>query len=139
MAVGPSIMREVPTSPGIAEAGDETARKVPSTKRSTVKGEAREKIIAALTLHHEYQTGGCLNWEAVGVRELARKADVSPDRASHFFKEHFGDHAKYQAACKTDSGNTSLLAVLKNLNDDYSTAYLFGRKPPGEDELGDEE
>ena len=44
-------------------------------KRSTRRGEAAIKLIAALTKHHKYAKGSCLNLEPVGNNELARQAD----------------------------------------------------------------
>ncbi len=43
----------------------------PKPKRSTERGEGREKCIAALTQRHDYQSGSCLNTEAIGSNELA--------------------------------------------------------------------
>src|SRR5262249_14849373 len=45
-------------------------------KRSTEPGEAREKLIAALTKHHKYAEASCLNQEPIGNNQLARLADV---------------------------------------------------------------
>jgi hypothetical protein len=42
-----------------------------------VRGEAEAKLIAALTKHHQYADGSCLNLEPVGNNELARIAEVS--------------------------------------------------------------
>jgi hypothetical protein len=58
---------------------------VSKTKRSTERGEARMKLIAALTKHHKYADGGCLNLEPVGNNDLARMAKVAPSSASQFF------------------------------------------------------
>jgi hypothetical protein len=72
-------------------------------KRSTKRGDARAKIIAGLTAHHEYQEGGCGNLAAIGVRELAGEIGVSPDSVTRFFKKEFGEergHTGYQAACR---------------------------------------
>jgi len=104
-------------------------------KRSTVPGEAREKIIAALTKHHEYADGGCLNPEPIGNNELARQVDVSVSTASKFFKEEFEGHTKYRALC---GDATRLVAALKLLNQEFSPHLLFGSKPPGEDNREDE-
>src|SRR5262249_18814112 len=38
-------------------------------KRSTERGEGRAKLIAALTKHHQYADGGCLNLEPIGNNE----------------------------------------------------------------------
>src|SRR5262245_10829995 len=68
-----------------------------SQKRSTERGEGRRKLIAALTNHHQYAKGSCLNQEPVGNNELARLADVEESTASDFFKREFNGHAEYKA------------------------------------------
>jgi len=103
---------------------------VVKAKRSTARGEGRDKILAALNLHHQYAAGSCLNFEPIGVRRLAREAQVSKDCASQFFKKDFGNHAKYKAACRRDAAR--ILAWLKLLNNDYSPHPLFASTPPGE-------
>jgi len=112
-----------------------------ASKRSTVKGEARAKIIAALTEHHKYQDGGCPNLEPIGVRELARKADVAGSSVTDFFNSEFnngdkGGHKKYIRVCQKPS---DLAASLKLLNGEISPHHLFGRNPPGEGARDDED
>ncbi|MEZ6141069.1 MAG: hypothetical protein R3B84_10905 [Zavarzinella sp.] len=46
-------------------------------------------LLAALTLHHEYSEGGCMNHEPIGCRKLAELAGVSAGSATAFFKKHF--------------------------------------------------
>jgi hypothetical protein len=105
-----------------------TKRRATHPKRSTERGEGRKKIIAAVTLHHQYRDGGCGDTAPISVRSLATKADVSPDTASAFFKKEFGDHAKYRAACRRNPA--SVATWLKLLNADYSPHPLFGSIPP---------
>lgn len=116
------------------------AKPVDKQKKSTTKGDARNKIIAALTLHHKYQDGSCLYQEPIGVRELAHQADVSPYSAHVFFNSQFGEgdgkkkknkngHKRYINMCKD---RDSLIASLKLLNGDYSPSCLYGSTPPGE-------
>jgi hypothetical protein len=100
-------------------------------KRSTERGEGRIKLIAALTMHHQYGAGGCLNREPVGNNELARLAEVSESTASAFFHKQFGGHTQYRAMC---AEATRLVAALKLLNQEFSPHHLFGAKPPGEGE-----
>lgn len=104
-------------------------------KRSTERGEARSKIIAALTAHHQYDNGSCLNTEPIENNQLARNAKVSKSRVSEFFKEKFEGHAKYKVICQDV---TSLVAALKLLNDEFPPHLLFGRNPPGEGVPDDE-
>ncbi len=100
-------------------------------KQSTGKGEGRTKLIAALTKHHQYANGGCLNLEPIGNNELARMADVSISTASEFFTKEFKGYTKYRASCGNASG---LVAAIKLLNQEFSPHYLFGTKPPSENE-----
>jgi hypothetical protein len=103
-------------------------------KRSTERGEGRSKLIAALTMHHRYADGGCLNLAPIGNNDLARLAGVSPSTASAFFNEEFQGHAKYKALCP-DSAR--LVAALKLLNNEYSPHDLYGRRPADEDDRDD--
>lgn len=111
--------------------GLEKARK----KRSTERGEGRTKLIAALTRHHQYANGGCLNLEPIGNNELARKAHVAKRTASRFFAKEFEGHRKYQNAC-TDAA--TLITAMKMLNDEFAPHILYGTKPPDK-KIGDDE
>ena len=71
----------------------------PRAKRSTERGEGRAKLIAALTKHHKYADGSCLNLDPIGNNELARLAGVSESTASAFFNKEFDGHTKYRAVC----------------------------------------
>ena len=104
-------------------------------KRSTEKGEGRVKLIAALTKHHKYADGSCLNLEPIGNNELARLAGVSESTASAFFKKEFKGHIKYRVAC---GDTTRLVTALKLLNQEFSPHLLFGKKPPNEDDRDEE-
>ena len=115
-------------------ASDTSTPKKP--KRSTERGEGRTKLIAALTKHHQYADGGCLNLEPIGNNELARQAEVDRATASAFFRKQFKGHGKYKAAC-TDSGR--LVTALKLLNGEFAPHLLYGAKPPNEDDRAEEE
>ena len=95
----------------------------PAPKRSTERGEGRAKLIAALTKHHQYADGGCLNLEPIGNNQLAKAAGVSPSTASTFFNDKFQGHTKYKAHCR-DAGK--LVAALKLLNDEFAPYHLLG-------------
>ena len=110
-------------------------RPATKAKRSTERGEGRVKLIAALTKHHKYADGSCLNQEPIGNNELARLAGVDGSTASAFFKREFQGLAKYKVAC-TNTGK--LVAMLKLLNGEYSPYLLYGDKPPDEDGREDE-
>jgi hypothetical protein len=92
-------------------------------KRSTERGEGRAKLIAALTKHHQYADGGCLNLNPIGNNELAKAAGVSASTASAFFNDKFQGHTKYKALCR-DAGK--LTAALKLLNDEFAPYHLLG-------------
>jgi hypothetical protein len=98
-------------------------------KRSTEPGEARAKIIAGLTEHHQYADGSCMNTEPIGVNELARTVQVSPASVSTFFKDKFQGHDKYRGLCLDV---TRLVGSLKLLRGEYSPHHLYGSTPPGE-------
>ena len=99
----------------------------PKRKRSTERGEGRDKLIAALTKHHQYAKGSCLNREPIGNNELARLAAVEESTASAFFKRGFGGHRNYRALCHR--GASGLIAALKLLNDEFTPQILLGRLP----------
>jgi hypothetical protein len=98
-------------------------------KRSTERGEARNKIIGGLTEHHQYSRGSCLNMESISVSELARKADVSKSTVSQFFQKDFKGHARYRALCRDVS---RLVGALKLLRGEFAPRDLYGKTPPGE-------
>jgi hypothetical protein len=96
-------------------------------KRSSIKGEGRLKLIAALTKHHRYAEGGCLNMEPIGNNALARLADVAKRTASAFFSQKFHGHTKYRALC---ADKHLLVAALKALNGEFQPhEFLDARKP----------
>jgi hypothetical protein len=98
------------------------------SKRSTTRGEARAKIIGALTAHHNYADGGCLNQDPISVTKLAGTSQAGKASASRFFAAIFGGHAKYRNVyCKNKH---LLLTALKKLNGDYAVDELFGGTPP---------
>ncbi|MFH1998899.1 MAG: hypothetical protein ABIK28_04415 [Planctomycetota bacterium] len=106
------------------------------TKRSTEKDEARIKIISALTAHHNYKKDSCLNFEPIGVNELARKAEVSSSSVSIFFKKEFHGRDNYRRAC---GNNQSLISALKILNQEFSPFILYGSTPTGGNSRDEEE
>jgi hypothetical protein len=103
-------------------------------KRSTERGEARSKLIAALTKHHRYADGSCLNQDPIRNIELAKLAGVSPSTASTFFKNEFEKHTKYKELCR-DVG--LLVAALKLLNNEFAPHNLYGGRPADEGDEGD--
>jgi hypothetical protein len=98
--------------------------KTTGQKRSTERGEGQRKLTAALTKHHRYSDGGCLNMAPIGNNALARLAEVDQATASAFFKQHFDGHSKYRQTC-ADKG--LLIASLKLLNGEFSPHHLMGR------------
>jgi hypothetical protein len=134
LAASNTAMRNMLVDLGIKHAGGAAPGSIPTEtaltvtpeaapKRSTERGEGRAKVIAALTKHHRYADGGCLNQEPIGNNELAKAADVSPSTASAFFNYKFHGHAKYKTLCR-DAGK--LAAALKLLNDEFAPYHLLG-------------
>jgi hypothetical protein len=103
------------------------------SKRSTARGDARAKIISALTEHHRYASGGVLNLEPIGVNELVRRlrngrnSGVGIASVSRFFTKEFNGHARYCGLYCGDSRR--LTAALKNLNGEYTVDHLLGGEP----------
>jgi hypothetical protein len=120
---------ELPQRPANAHA-TETEGPSPAKKASTERGEARSKIIAALTEHHRYADGSSLNQQPIGVNELSANHSVSKSSVSRFFKKEFGSHSKYRNVYCTDTRR--LVAGLKKLNGEYTVDRLFGDTVPGE-------
>jgi hypothetical protein len=104
-------------------------------KRSTERDEARTKIIAALTAHHQFDNGSCLNLEPIGNNKLARQALVSGGSVSNFITKAFKGRAAYRAICR----NAGRLAdSIKALRGELSPHELYGRQPPGEGQRDEE-
>jgi hypothetical protein len=110
-------------APAQREPATTLAPKRNCAKRSTERGEGRAKLIAALTKHHQYANGGCLNLEPIGNNELAKAAGVSPSTASAFFNDKFQGHTKYKTLCRHVG---KLVAALKLLNDEFAPYLLLG-------------
>jgi hypothetical protein len=108
---------------GRAQDAEKPGATAPAPKRSTERGEGRIKLIAALTRHHQYADGSCLNLEPIGNNALARAAGVSSSTALAFFKAKFGGYAKYRVLCRDPH---KLVAALKLLNDDFTPYHLLG-------------
>jgi hypothetical protein len=118
VGVSPDTMTDTtsgspPHSRPPAEIAGEGSNPVPGPgqkrKRSTESGEGRSKLIAALTKHHQYADGSCLNLDPIGNNGLAKAADVSPSTASLFFRNEFHGHTKYKSYCR----NADDLALLR--------------------------
>ena len=91
-------------------------------KRSMGKGEARDKLISALTKHHDYANEGCLNQEPIKNNEIARMADVAKSTASEFFTRAFGSHKIYSQSCRD---RDSIIAALKLLNQEFTPRQIL--------------
>lgn len=133
-----SIRELWPTMPAGQKAssyGDDTKAQPAKPARSTSSGEARAKIIAALTQHHGYDNGSCTNLEPVGVNKLAQEIGVSKSTVSTFFKEQFDGHNKYKVACRIAGtlGNS-----LKMLNGELKPSVLFSSLGDADREIPDE-
>lgn len=104
-------------------------------KRSSERGEGRLKLIAALTKHHKYADGGCLNLEPIGNNELSRLAGVAKRTASDFFGKEFEGHARYRAMCNDPQ---RLMAAIKALNGEFHPHDFYAARSPNEVEQEDE-
>lgn len=123
------------SSPEHSRQSETATATTPKSKRSTTNGEARTKIIAALTQHHGYDNGSCTNLEPVGVNKLAGEINVSSSTVSTFFKEQFQGHNKYKVACRNAGtlGNS-----LKMLNGELKPSVLFNALGDADREIPDE-
>lgn len=117
-----------PTDQAPVGGGQGQGQTTVKSKKGTVANEAREKIIAALTLHHDFDGDSCMNMDfATGV-ELAQKAGVDRGTVSRFFKKAFGGYEAYRGICTR--GNTGrLIAELQKLRDEELSRLGFGDEP----------
>ncbi|HCK52835.1 MAG TPA: hypothetical protein DIC23_06425 [Planctomycetaceae bacterium] len=103
-------------------------------KKSTNKGDAQTKIIGALSAHHQFDGGECLNLEPIGSNELARLAEVSKSSASLFFQKQFAaEHPtsgegrrKYREACRS---SYKLSLEIKRIRDELIPTELWNSLP----------
>jgi hypothetical protein len=109
----------------------------PGPKRRTRGGGAQEKLIAALTKHHRYADGGCLNQDPIGSNELARLAGVGTATALRFFEKWFKGYAKYRSICVRDV--SKLIDTIKAMRGEFipSNEPNYGAAPPAERECDD--
>jgi hypothetical protein len=111
-----------------------SGRLCPRKRRTTWCGGAQEKLIAALTKHHRYADGGCLNLEPIGNNELARLAGVGAATALRFFNKWFKGYAKYRSICMRDV--SKLIDTIKAMRGEFvpSNEPNYGDAPPAERE-----
>lgn len=87
---------------------------VAQPKKANQEDGAQVKLVAKLLEHHRYPNEH-LNLNPIGVRKLAKGAEVSSSTASTFFK-NIGTLEKYQQACEDKK---TLARFLKRLDDSY--------------------
>jgi len=97
--------------------------KRPKKKHGERGGRTRDLIVAALSKHHQYADGGCLNLEPIGGNKLASLASVSKSAVSKFFAKEFGGHAAYRRLCQD---SLRLAAALRLLNGEITPRILSG-------------
>jgi hypothetical protein len=114
----------------LADLAPDAAPPPAKPKRSTERGEAVAKLIAALSQHHGYGSHNGLRYDAIGNNDLAKIADVGKATTSAFFKTEFGGHGKYKAMCAKD--RPALARHLIRLNGEPMSHFSYGRTPPGE-------
>ncbi len=106
-------------------AGRSTGSKSPRGNSSP--GGTPPKILATLLEHHKYKSRSCLNFDPIGTRELANKADVAVGSVSTFWKDKFGSdghpgsHVAYCRSCV----NGRLPLILALLNGDMPPADVL--------------
>lgn len=136
---------QVPLAPVILQgpeealSSDTNPESSPVTKSKAVKptsGKSRSRrvvgktidsdlvFIAALTKHHGYEDGSCINIEPIGCGELAKKTKVAKSTASRFFKKEFQGYKNYKVHCKTNK----IAESLKLLNKDLAPHILLGKR-----------
>ncbi len=105
-----------PAKQGQPGAGGKTLK----PKKKPAKGGQRLKAIAALSAHHQYDGESCLNFEPIGVGELAKLAHVSVGTVTNLLWDAFDGSdgssegfVKYKRACRLKS---LLIDKLKSLN-----------------------
>jgi hypothetical protein len=109
-------------------------------KKSTFRGESKLKLVGALTKHHRYADGACLEQTPINANALARKADVAKSTANAFFNREFakgkkGGYANYRRVCRDI---TALVAALKLLNGEMQPSVLLTPNPERYEKTGNE-
>ncbi len=101
------------TETGGKSSGEPAAKDKPPvrTKKSTQKGDAKEKLSAALVTHHKYKNGRCGQTEPIQNNALARLAGVSRSSAARFFTSEFEGYQAYRRKC-TNGRVVMILAKL---------------------------
>lgn len=115
-------------------ANEEVALAKKSPNSGKAKGEGQEILIPALTMHHRYADGSCLNLEPIGNNELSRIADVSTATATRFFKKWFDGHSKYCSMCRRNT--SKLVDTIKAMRKEFvpSKEPNYGSVPKYEHE-----
>lgn len=104
-------------------------------KRSTSKGDAEAKLISAMTTHHKYDAGSCLNTKPIGNNELSSLAEVAKSTASLFIKKQFGGLENYHRICNNPS---RLVNAMKLLNGEIMPSLLLQHDPSEKSRIGEE-
>lgn len=100
------------------------------SQKKHVRKDTATFLVAALTEHHDYSGGSCMNTDPITVAELAERTGVSKATVSDFMKKKFGSHALYKAYCS----DRRLVDSLKLMNNEFTPRAVFGRTPPNEGE-----
>ncbi len=78
-----------------------------------------------------------MKFDPISLTELKENYGIAKPTASAWFKEHFGGHQKYRAACRQNRGKR-LQEKLKELNGDYAP-YGQGATDRAEEDHDDDE
>lgn len=105
-------------------------KKVKRSTKQIIKP-SEVQIIGALTTHHKYFDGSCLNQEPIGNNVMASGLKINQGTTSAFFKKKFDGHAAYKRLC---GDITKLVTAIRLLNNDITPAILSrGRGQEGVD------
>lgn len=107
-----------PTREATATQKDQESNNFASPKKRATTREIDEKCLAALRKHHAYEDGGCLNLEAISVRDLQELARVRSTSSVHgFFDRTFSGTEQYRRLCHAGSIGIRLKLLSGDLSD----------------------
>ena len=111
-----------PTEPADPKKKIDDARTTQKKPSRCPRGMAHEYILNYLCGHHRFDGERVEWWPPLAIPEIAKKAGVAAGTASAWFKEHFGSHDLYKAACnRRDNG--PLASTLRSLRGE-TTSFI---------------
>ncbi len=82
-------------------------------------------FVKALSTHHQYEEGSCLNFEPATFGQLAKIGGFAPSTAKEHIDKQFGGIEGYKRACAVKS---ELIASLRLLNNEVTPRLLLRAK-----------